>query len=124
MAVANVGDMYRVGGRSVDNLRLKARELKLNPPGISFLQASSAAEVMRQLRQAFPLATELHAAAQVMSSTTINQIRNAGFEVIPNPTKRLPNHFRIIHKDGVAGFTDTNLAQLSAVLTELSVHLP
>jgi hypothetical protein len=122
MAVA-VGDMHRIGGRSVDNLRLKPMELKLNPPGISFLQASSPAEVVRQLRQAFPLATGLHSAAQIMSSTSIEQIRDAGFDVLPNPTKKLPNHFRVVHKDGIVGFNDANLARLSGVLTETSGHL-
>ena len=124
MAATNVGDMHRIGSSNVDNLRLKPQEAALDPPGISFLQASSPAEVVRQLRQAFPLAIDLHRTAQVVSSTTIDKIRSAGFDVLPNPTRKLPNHFRIIHKDGATGFLDSNLAQLSAVLTETSGHMP
>lgn len=64
----------------------------------------------------------LHEAAQIISSTTIDKIRSAGFDVIPNPTKKLPNHYRLIHPDGVAGFNDGNLARLSVVFTETSGH--
>jgi hypothetical protein len=42
--------------------------------------------------------------------------------VLPNPTKKLPNHYRLIHPEGVAGFHDVNLARLSAVFTETSGH--
>jgi hypothetical protein len=78
---------------------------------------------VRQIREAFPAADELHAAAQVIGSTTVEKIRSAGFDVIPHPTKRLPNHYRLIHPDGVAGFNDANLARLSAVFTETSGHV-
>ena len=72
--------MHRIGGGSVENLRLKARE------------------------------------------TTLNPLRQAGFDVLPNPTKKLPNHYPLIHSEGVAGFHEVNLARLSAVFTETSGH--
>jgi hypothetical protein len=122
VAGTNVGDMHRIGGSSVDNLRLKPREEMLNPPGISLLQAPSPGEAARQIREAFPAADGLHEAAQVIGSTTADKIRSAGFDVIPNPTRKLPNHYRLIHPDGVAGFNDENLARLSAVFTETSGH--
>jgi hypothetical protein len=112
--------MHRIGGSSVDNLRLKSREATLNPPGISLLHARSPGEAARQIREAFPAADGLHAAAQVIGSTTVGNIRGVGFDVIPNPTKKLPNHYRLIHPDGVAGFSDENLTRLSAVFTETS----
>src|SRR5262249_12866993 len=115
--------MDRSGGSSVENLRLKPREAALNPPGISLLYAPSPREAARQIREAFPVADELHGAAQVIGSTTAENIRRAGFDVIPNPTKRLPNHYRLIHPDGVAGFNEENLARLSAVFTETSGHI-
>ena len=87
-----VEDMHRIGGSSVENLRLKPREATLNPPGISLLHAPAPREAARQMREAFPAADELHAAAQVIGSTTVEKIRSAGFDVIPNSTKRLPNH--------------------------------
>jgi hypothetical protein len=114
--------MHRIGGSSVDNLRLKSREVTLNPPGISLLRAPSPGEAARQIREAFPAADVLHAAAQVIGSTTVEKIRHAGFDVLPNPTKKLPNHYRLIHPEGIAGFDDTNLARLSAVFTETSGH--
>ena len=106
----------------MENLRLKPREAILNPPGISLLQAPSPEDVARQLREAFPAADALHNAAQVIASTTVDKIRQAGFEVLPNPTKRLPQHYRLIHPEGVAGFDDTNLRRLSAAFIETSGH--
>src|SRR5437867_1054197 len=112
--------MHRIGGSSVENLRLKPREATLNSPGISLLHAPSPQEAARQIREAFPAADELHAAAQVIGSTTVEKIRSTEFDIIPNPTKRLPNHCRLIHPEGVAGFDDANLTRLSAVFTETS----
>ena len=74
------------------------------------------------MREAFPAAEELHEAAQVIGSTTVETIRQAGFDVLPNPTKKLPNHYPLIHSEGVAGFHEVNLARLSAVFTETSGH--
>ena len=122
MAGTNVGDMHRIGGSSVENLRLKPREATLNPPGISLLHAPSPREAARQIREAFPAADALHEAAQVIGSTTAEKIRSAGFDSMPNPTKRLPNHYRLIHPNSVAGFNDENLARLSGVFTETSGH--
>jgi hypothetical protein len=51
--------------------------------------------------------------------TTAAAIRQAGFELIPDPTARFPNHARLIHPSGVAGFTDTNLAQLARVFHDI-----
>ena len=106
----------------MENLRLKPREVALNPPGISLLQAPSPSEAARLMREAFPAANALHAAAQVVASTTVDKIRQAGFDVFPNPTRKLPQHYRLIHPDGVAGFTDVNLLRLSAVFSETSGH--
>jgi hypothetical protein len=122
VAGTTVEDMHRIGGSNVENLRLKPREATLNPPGISLLRAPSPREAARQIREAFPAADELHAAAQVIGSTTVEKIRSAGFDIIANPTKRLPHHYRLIHPDGVAGFNDENLVRLSAVFTETSGH--
>lgn len=94
----------------------------LHPPGISLLRATSPGEAARQIRAAFPLADALHEVAQVIGSTTVDNIRQAGFDVLPNPTKKLPNHYRLIHPEGVAGFNDANLARLSAVFIETSGH--
>ena len=114
--------MHRIGGSRVENLRLKPREATLNPPGISLLHAPSPRDAAHQMREAFPAAEGLHEAMQTIGSTTVDNIRRAGFDVIPNPTRKLLNHYRLIHPDGVAGFNDENLIQLSAVFTETAGH--
>jgi hypothetical protein len=119
---ATVGELHRIGGCSVENLRLKPREAALDPPGISLVNAPAPETVARQMREAFPLAGELHKAAQVIGSTTAEKIRGTGFDVIANPTRKLPNHYRLIHPEGAAGFDDANLARLAAVFTETSGH--
>jgi hypothetical protein len=114
------GDIHRIGGGRADNLRLKPKEAQLNPRGISVLKAPTPGEAARQVREAFPVAESLHEAAKVIGSTTIEKVRGVGFDVIPNPTKKLPNHHRIIHPDGVAGFSDENLGRLSGAFTDTS----
>ena len=114
--------MHRIGGGGMVNLRLKPREATLSPPGISILQAASPSEAARQMREAFPVADRLHETAQVVGSTTADKIRRAGFDIIPYPTRKLPNHYRLIHPDGARGFNDENLVRLSAVFTDTSGH--
>ena len=122
MPAAARADIHRVGGGRVENLRLKPREALLDPPGISVLKAVSADAVARQMRQAFPDAEALHVAVRVIGSTTADRIRNAGFDLIPNPTKRLPNHFRLVHPDGVTGFNGENLRRLSGAFIDSEGH--
>ena len=112
-----IDDIHRIGGGSVENLRLKPREARMNPPGISVLRSPSPIEAARQIRDEFPDAGELHEAARVVGSTAAAKIRSAGFDLIPNPTQRFPNHHRIIHPDGAAGFNDENLRRLAEVFT-------
>jgi pyridoxal/pyridoxine/pyridoxamine kinase len=45
----------------------------------------------------------------------VEAIRVLGFDVIAVPTNNFPNHGRVIHPDGVAGFTPANLQKLAAV---------
>lgn len=111
-------DLHRIGGAEIENLRLKAREGALKPPGISALKASTPAEAALTLRAVFPEAVELHEAAKIVATTSMEKIRAAGFDVIPAPSRRLPNHWRIIHPGGAAGFTDENLAKLSQAFAE------
>jgi RHS repeat-associated protein len=109
--------VHRIGGGGVDNLALKAAEAKLDPAGISVLLGGTPAQAAAQMRAAFPNATGLHRAAETVGSSTISKIRAAGFELFPDPTKKFPNHFRLIHPLGVAGFTPQNLEKLSRAFT-------
>jgi hypothetical protein len=115
-----VNDIHRIGGGSVDNLRLKVKDATLNPPGVSVLKAPSPGDAARQMKGAFPSAAGLHQAADLIGSSTTEKIRSAGFDMMPNPTRKLPNHHRIIHPAGAAGFTDENLKKLSEAFTNTS----
>jgi hypothetical protein len=117
-----LGAVHRIGGTSIENLRLKAKEVNLKPPGISVLKTQTPAEAAAEIRAAYPQATELHEAAATIGSATIEAIRGAGFDVIDLPSRRLPNHCRIIHAEGTSGFTDENLARLAGVFTNTAGH--
>jgi hypothetical protein len=68
------------------------------------------------MRQAFPDPYEFarrHGQAETVGSATAEAIRAAGFEVIPDASAKFPNHVRLIHPEGVAGFSEANLEKLS-----------
>ena len=122
MSEASSGDLHRISGGSVENLRLKPQEVTLTPPGISLLQSPSPGEAARQILEAFPAADRLHEATRVVGSTTVDNIRSAGYDVIPSPTRKLPNHYRLIHPEEARGFNDANLTKLSTMFTDTSGH--
>jgi hypothetical protein len=115
-------DIHRIGGGNVENLRLKPREAALAVPGISVIQCDTPAEAAAQMRSAFPRATALHAAASTVGSTSAELIRAAGFDIIHVPSATLPNHYRIVHPDGAAGFTDETLARLAEAFEDTTGH--
>lgn len=115
-------DIHRIGGASIENLRLKPQELTLDVPGISVLRCATPGEAAHQMRVAFPKARRLHEAARTVGSSNEAMIRSAGFDIMPAPSRTLPNHFRIIHPDGAAGFSDENLALLAAVFLNSTEH--
>lgn len=120
MASTGTDDIHRIGGGNPENLRMKPKEAELDPPGISVLRASSPGEAARQIREAFPVAESLHESSRIVGSTTAKKIRSVGFDLVPNPTRKLPNHHRLIHPQGAAGFNDENLRRLSEVFTDTS----
>lgn len=115
-------DIHRIGGASIENLRLSCRDVTLDPPGISVLRAVTPGMAAADIRAAYPDATGLQLAAGIVGSTTSEAIQSAGFDVIPKPSKRLPNHHRIIHREGVAGFSDENLTRLVEAFTNSTGH--
>jgi hypothetical protein len=74
-------------------------------------------EASSQMRAAFPKASKLHEAAKTVGSTSEDLIHGTGFDIRHNPTKKLPNHYRLIHPDRASGFIDENLAKLAEVFT-------
>lgn len=110
--------IHRVGGGNAANLRLKAMEERLIPPGISVFLGGSAQQAVTQLRQAFPRSRKWRG-KQTVGTTTAAALRQVGFEVVPNPTSRFSNHARLIHPNGVVGFTDTNLKRLAHTFQDI-----
>lgn len=106
--------VHRVGGADVPGLRLGPLDAAATPPGTSVLLGGTPQQAADQMRAAFN-SRKWRALAGTVGSATAADIRAAGFEVIENPTATLPNHARIVHPAGVAGFTDANLARLSMV---------
>lgn len=105
--------VHRVGGGNVANLRLSPLDQKLTPPGISVLLGGTPQQAATQMRQAFPYSRKWRETAHRVGTTTAAAVRQAGFEIASDPTTRFPNHARLVHPRGVAGFTDTNLVVLA-----------
>ena len=64
------------------------------------------------MRRAFPKSRKWQQNSHTVGTATA-AIRAAGFDILPDSTDRFPNHGRLIHPDGLAGFTDENLERLS-----------
>jgi hypothetical protein len=110
--------VHRVGGGNVANLRLSLLDAQQMPPGISVLLHGTPQEAAAQMRRAFPGSRKWRETAQTVGTTTAAAIREAGFDVVPDPTTRFPNHTRLIHPQGVAGFTDEHLVTLAATFRD------
>jgi hypothetical protein len=117
-------DIHRIGGASVENLRLKPREATLDIPGISVIKAPSPAAAAQEIRSGLPRARLLHDQARTIGSTSEQAVRDAGFDVLPAPSAALPNHHRITHPAGAAGFTDENLGRLAEAFVNTTGHEP
>lgn len=98
---------------------MKPGETKLDPPGISVLVGVTPQQAADQMRAAFKNAPGLHELSKITGSSTTDKIAAAGFMVIPNDSDRLPNHGRLIHPAGVAGFTPENLKRLSDAFVDV-----
>lgn len=110
--------VHRVGGGNVENLRLSALELELDPPGISLLLDGTPQEAASQMKQAFPRSKKWNQAAATVGTASVAAVRQMGFDIEPDPTSRFPNHARLIHPDGAAGFSEANLEGLERVFSD------
>jgi hypothetical protein len=70
------------------------------------------------MRRAFPGSRKWRETAHTVGTTTAAAIREAGFDLVPDPTPRFPNHARLIHPQGVEGFTDESLTTLAATFRD------
>ena len=109
--------VHRVGGGDSANLKLSSLDRQLVPPGLSTLLGGTPQEAAQAMRRAFPGSRKWQRIAGTVGTTTAAALRQTGFEIVPDPTDRFPNHARIIHPSGLAGFTDENLAILAQVFT-------
>jgi hypothetical protein len=115
--------VHRIGGNAIVNLRLKTREIPLAPAGISVLLGGKPQEAADQMRQAFPDPVKfrrIHELSNLVASATVAGIRRCGFQIFLDPSEKFPNHARLTHPNGVEGFADTNLLELSRVFKETS----
>jgi hypothetical protein len=106
--------VHRVGGGNVANLRLSLLDAQQTLPGISVLLHGTPQEAAAQMRRAFPGSRKWRETAHTVGTTTAAALREAGFDIVPDPTTRFSNHARLIHPQGVAGFVDENLVTLAA----------
>jgi hypothetical protein len=65
------------------------------------------------MRRVFHRSKKWQALSRAVGSTTVEAVRAAGFDVVPDPTPNFSNHGLIVHVQGVDGFIDDNLARLS-----------
>jgi hypothetical protein len=105
--------VHRIGGGNMANLRLSPHDEQQTPPGISVLLGGTPQEAAAQMRRAFPRSRKWQAASHTVGTTNVAAIRQAGFEILLDPTSRFPNHASLVHPEGVSGFTDENLEALS-----------
>lgn len=117
-----LGDIHRIGGGTVENLRSKPREAALGVPGISVIKAPTPGDAARGIRAAFPKARGLHEQARTIGTASEEAIRSTGFDLIATPSTALPNHHRITHPEGAAGFQDDNLAKLAEAFVNTTGH--
>ena len=106
---------HRIGGGDASNLTLKPAEEKLDPPGISVFIGGTPEQAAADMRRVFGPRSTLGRLARVVGTAEIKAIRSIGFDVIAVPTNNFPNHGRLIHQCGVAGFTAENLKKLATV---------
>jgi hypothetical protein len=115
--------VHRIGGAEVPNLRLSTLDSQQNPPGLSVLLGGLADTAAQQMIKAFPRSRKWQKASRLVGTALAGSIRQAGFDVVPDPTDRFPNHGRLIHPNGPAGFNDVALgilAQAFSIAKELS----
>jgi hypothetical protein len=107
--------LFRIGGSKPSNLKLSGIEKTLTPPGKSLLISTDAQSAAAQFRTVTGRND-----FSITGKISLAGVREAGFGVISNPTRRLPNHARLIHPLGVAGFASLeNRQRLSANFTNI-----
>jgi hypothetical protein len=112
--------VHRLGSATAAGFAPKPAELALNPPGVSLLLGGTPDEAIASMLAAYPRSRKWQAASAV-SSATLAAVQAAGFDVVPDPTPNYPNHARLVHPLGAAGFTDENLTALAGVFAEAVV---
>jgi hypothetical protein len=123
------GDLvvHRMGGKA--NLGLTQAEKGLSPPGFSVLVGGTPQRAAWQMRMAFSPQSrysQLWELSRTVGTAQISSLRSIGFDVIPDPSRRLPNHGRLIHQTRTAApFEDRIwLRVLAGIFTDTSVPIP
>jgi hypothetical protein len=112
-------DCHRIGGGAAANPALRPAEAALDPPGISVLMGGTPAEAAADMRRVFGPISSLGKKARVVGTAELEQVREMGFDVIPDSTTNFPDHGRLIHPtQGAAGFTRENLDNRSRIFAD------
>ncbi|MDR7123099.1 hypothetical protein J2W69_004082 [Rheinheimera soli] len=104
--------LFRIAGGAANNLKLKEMEKGLSPPGISMLVSSDAQAAAAQFRSKFP-----NFSFTITGQVSLRGIREAGFDVMADPTSNFINHARLIHPAGAEGFNLENRQRLATYFT-------
>jgi RHS repeat-associated protein len=104
--------LHRMGGGQANNLKLRNAEKKLDPPGISLLLAETPEQAAAQVRAAFDPTSKIVLDSHIVGSTTLEAIQATGFDAVPDP-RYFRNHWRLIHPNGIGGFSLENRQTLS-----------
>jgi hypothetical protein len=108
---------HRVGGAA--SLALRPHEASLDPPGISVLLGGTPGLAASDMRRVFGPRSTLGRLASVVGTARVDEIRRAGFDVIPKPTGNFPNHGRMVHPtQAAAGFTPDNLDGVAKIMQD------
>lgn len=119
--------VHRMGSRA--NIRLGERERQLRPSGFSVLMGGTAVDAALQIRRAFSPRSRFSLiwdTSRTVSSAQRSSIRTLGFDVIADPSRKLPNHGRVVHATGGPEAFDNPvlLRMLSELFYETSVPIP
>ena len=113
--------IHRIGGASVENLRLKPRSGPRRPRDLRH-RAPTAKVAANEMRTGLPKAKGAPRGGENHRLDHGRSDSQRRLRYHPHGLHALPNHHRIIHPEGVAGFNDENLARLAEVFVNTTGH--
>lgn len=106
--------IHRIGPNTLENFELKPRERRVAPFGISVLIGGTPEQAALDMITAIN-SSRMRELTKSVSTTSLQQIRSVGYDVVLSPTPNFPNHGTLFHPNGVAGFVQEGLKPLVSV---------